>query len=115
MTTEDWLRGGVGFDLTENNINFIFVNREVTYGADATTMTEKQRDLCRADALTIFLSSSNKGGIKEQDGNSSKTTASESFTYREDAARTAIYLYEKWGEVAIGITTNETSNKSYLW
>lgn len=115
MTTQDWLQGSVGFTLTDDNINFIFVNRGVTYGEDATTMTEKQRDLCRADALTIFLSSSNKGSIKEQDGNSSRSTASESFTYRDDAQRLAIYLYEKWGEVAPGISANTVSNKSYLW
>lgn len=115
MTTQDWLQGSVGFELTENNINFVFLNRGVTYGEDASTMTEKQRDLSRADALTIYLSSSNKGSEKEQDGNSSRTSASESFTYRDDAQKLAIYLYEKWGEVAPGIAGSQVENKTYMW
>lgn len=115
MTTEEWLQGSVGFELTDNNINFVFLNRGVTYGADATTMTEKQMDLSRADALTIYLSSSNKGSEKLQDGNSSRTSASESFTYRDDAQKLAIYLYEKWDEIAPGIAGNEINNKTYMW
>lgn len=115
ITTEEWLTGQVGFELTDLNIKSIFVNREVTYGADAETLSEKQKDLCRADAYTIFLSSSNKGSEKLQDGNSSKSTAGESFTYRDDVQEMAIYLYNKWGETPILSANNQVSNKSYLW
>lgn len=115
MTTQDWLKGSVGFTLTELNIQFIFENRGVTYDADASTMSEKQKDLSRADAYTIYLTSSNKGGYKQQDGNSSLSENGESFTYRDEAQRLAIFYYEKWGEVPPNTTGNIIGNGTNRW
>jgi len=116
MLVEAWLEGAVGFDLTVNNISFILDNRGVTPASDSADMTEKQKDLTRADALTIFLTSSNKGSHKKQDGNSSESTSGESFTYRQEAQRLAIYYYEKWGEVVPDTSSDSvTGTPTNMW
>lgn len=115
ILTEEWMQGSVGFEMTDLNIKSIFVKRGVEYGVDAEVLTEKQQDLCVADACVIFLLSSNKGGVKEQDGNSSRTSASESFTYRENAEKMAIFLYSKWGETIPDLTADNVYNKSDMW
>jgi len=115
MLVEDWLRGAVGFELTDNNVSFVLENRDVTAGSDSGDMTEKQKDLTRADAYTIYLTSSNKGATKIQDGNSSQSKGGESFTYRNEAQRLAIYYYEKWGEVVPDTVGNVINNATNLW
>jgi hypothetical protein len=115
MLAPNWLQGSVGFELTQFNIEFVLDNRGVELTDDSANMTEKQKDLCRADAMTIFLSSSNKGTDKQQDGNSSRTEGGESFTYRDDVQEMAIYLYNKWGESPILAANDEISNASDLW
>ena len=115
MLAPDWLRGSVGFELTDGNVSFVLDNRGVLETADSSAMSQKQKDLTRADAYTIFLTSSNKGTSKRQDGNSSETTAGESFTYRQEAQRLAIYYYELWGETIPDTLSNTIVNKSDLW
>lgn len=112
MLAPNWLRGSVGFTLTDFNVEFVLDNRDVLLTDDSSTMTERQKDLCRADAMTIFLSSSNKSGEKKQDGNSSRSDSGESFTYRDDVQEMAIYLYNKWGEVPLsqGATIKSATN-----
>jgi hypothetical protein len=116
MLATQWLKGSVGFELTDLNVSFILENRGVDETDDSSEMTEKQKDLSRADAYTIYLTSSNKGGVKIQDGSTSESTSGESFTYRQEAQRLAIFYYEKWGET-IPDTTNDnvTSSPTYLW
>jgi len=115
MTTQYWLQGSVGFDLTDFNIQSIFIKRDVEYGGLATDMTEKQQDLSIADACVIYLLSSNKGTNKKQDGNSSKSDGGESFTYRDEVAKIAIALYEKWEVVPPSILGNVITNATNLW
>ena len=115
MTNADWLKSKVNFALSDLSVESILLDRGLTLEGDASLMTEKQRDLTRADACVIFLLSSNKGGEKKQDGNSSLTTASESFTYRDNAQDMAKFWYEKWGEVVPGLTDNAVEDKSYMW
>lgn len=115
MTTQDWLRSKVNFELSDLSIESILLDRDVPYDGDAADMTEKQRDLTRADACVIFLLSSNKGSEKKQDGNSSLATAAESFTYRDNAQDMAKFWYEKWGEVVPGLTDNQVENKTFMW
>jgi len=98
MTTQEWLRGSVGFNLTDLNIETIFLTRGVSLDADASTMSEQEQDLCKADAYVLYLTSSNKGSYKIQDGDSSESIGSESFTHRKDIQRLAVALYDKWGE-----------------
>lgn len=115
MLVEDWLVGAVGFELTTLNVSFILDNRGVTAASNSADMTQKQKDLTRADAYTIYLTSSNKGSDKQQDGNSSKSSSGESFTYRQEAQRLAIYYYELWGEVVPDTVGNTITNKTNMW
>jgi len=115
MVAPDWLRGAVGFELTDLNVSFVLDTRGVAEDADSSTMTEKQKDLCRADAYTIYLSSSNKGTEKQQDGNSSLSKSGESFTYKDEITRMALFLYNRWGEEVPDILNNTVTDKSYMW
>jgi len=115
MTTQEWLRGAVGFTLTDLNIETIFLTRGVSLDADASTMSEQEQDLCRADAYVIYLTSSNKGAYKIQDGDSSESIGSESFTYRKDIQRLAMILYEKWGEEMPFELSDTIKSGTNLW
>lgn len=49
MTIEAYLRGCVGFDVSDEAIATILVDREVESGADVTTLDKRTKDLCKAD------------------------------------------------------------------
>jgi len=111
MTIEDWIQGKVGFSLTDNNISAILVDREVTPGADAATVPIRTRELCWADALTIYLSKDSKSLT---DGG---TTESEQISgYSKDETKDlAIWLYEKWGESVPVSSKMIVKDASHLW
>lgn len=115
MLVERWLASKVGFNIKDDSVESILEDRGVTLESESADMTEKQRDLCRADALVIYLSSSNKGSESKNDGNSSYGSASESFTYRDNAQEMAIFWFEKWGEVSPYTSNDKIYDKSDMW
>ena len=48
-TIEEYLRGCVGFEVTDNAINTILIGRGITSGSYVTEIEERLQDLCRAD------------------------------------------------------------------
>lgn len=115
MTIEEWIQGKVGFTLTDLNIASILVDRGIVSGTDATLVEVRVRELCWADALTIYVTSSNKGSYQIKDGDSGETYGSEYFVDRDEAKSLAIWLYTKWGEaVPVSITT-EIKDVTQMW
>lgn len=102
MPIEEYLRGVVGYQIANNALNSILFKRKIAAGAMASTLTEKQLDLCTADlylwcAATTPSTQNNTedsdGGWKHIEGGW-QTSA---FDKRELRAM-AKELYEKWGE-----------------
>ena len=115
MTIEDWLKGKVGFDLATLSVSAILDDRSITAGVETSTLTEKQKDLCWADALMIYVTSSNKGAYKIQDGGSAETLGSEYFVDRDSIQNFAYALYSKWDETPIIEPTNQINNATPRW
>ena len=47
-TVETWLRGMVDFDFSPEALAAVLFNRGIEAGTDASTLTEKQREIGRA-------------------------------------------------------------------
>jgi hypothetical protein len=112
---EEWLQGKVGFSLSDLSVSSILDDRNITIGTVANTLTEKQKDLCWADALMIYVTSSNKGSYKIQDGSSAETLGSEYFVDRDSIQNFAYALYSKWDETPIIEPTNQINNATPRW
>ena len=46
MPIEEYLRGVVGYQIADNALNSILFKRKIAAGAMASSLTEKQLDLC---------------------------------------------------------------------
>ena len=115
MLIEQWIQGKVGFTLTDLNIEAILSDRNVTAGTDTSTIEVRTRELCWADALTIYVTSSNKGSYQIKDGDSGETYGSEYFVDRDEAKSLAIWLYTKWGESVPVSITNAITDITQMW
>lgn len=69
MTIEEYLKGKVGFDVSDNAIASILVDREVQPGTDVTELDKRTKDLCRADLYMWCASTPSKtGSVEDADG-----------------------------------------------
>ena len=96
-TIETWLRGMVDFDIPDATIMAILFNNDVTAGASASKVSEKERDLCLADLL-MWLSSSSTASSGEyiSDGGWSHQKSNKQVVDRAGLIRRAQELYAKW-------------------
>jgi hypothetical protein len=69
-----YLKGKVGFNITEAKVGSILLDRGISSSATAESLTEKQRQLLYADCLmfgsTIMSNSSRRGSFSESISNS---------------------------------------------
>lgn len=68
-TIEEYLRGCVGFEVTDSAITTILIDREIVPGTDVTTLEKRQKDLCRADLYMWCASTpSVTGSVEDANG-----------------------------------------------
>lgn len=68
-TIEAYLRGCVGFEVSDSAINTILIDREIASGTDVTTLEKRQKDLCRADLYMWCASTpSITGSVEDANG-----------------------------------------------
>ncbi len=68
-TIEEYLRGCVGFEVTDSAITTILIDREIAPGTDVTTLEKRQKDLCRADLYMWCASTpSVTGSVEDANG-----------------------------------------------
>lgn len=100
-TIEAWLRGCVGFEVADNAINTILIDRGVEMGADVTKLDKKTKDLCKADLYMWCASTpSVTGSIEDANGvwkHKEGGTQSSAFDKRNLRAM-ANDIYKKYGE-----------------
>ena len=107
ITIEQYLRGKVGYDIPDNAIASILVDRGITSGTDVTSISEdaetnrRLKDLCTADLYLYCASTpSTISSHREQDG--SWTLESGGMQHSAYDARQlrsmAKAIYDKYGE-----------------
>lgn len=101
MPVEEYLRGAVGYPVADNALDSILFKRKVAAGALASSLTERELDLCAADVYLWCAAAPGErndtvdgdGGWKHAEGGW-KASASE----KRELRALAGYLYGKWGE-----------------
>lgn len=99
ISIEDYLKGLVGFDVTESVLNSIRIYREIKKGTDVAELSNKEKDLLYADLLMwASTSPTSYTGTKEADGGWSKTEANKtiSVTDKKRFENLAMSIYKKY-------------------
>lgn len=112
MTIEDYLKGKVGFDVADNAILSILVDRDVESGTDVSELDKRTKDLCRADLYMWCASTpSVRGAIEDADGTwKHKEGATESSAYDKRLLRQmANDIYNLYGENVVAMKIRITS------
>lgn len=103
ITIEAYLRGKVGYEVADDAIATILLDRELWAGIDATELTQQQRDLCTADLYMWCASTpSTRSSTEEADGGWKETKGgwqSSAFDKRQLRAM-AKEIYDRYGESA---------------
>jgi hypothetical protein len=69
MTVEEYLYGCVGFDVAENAIATILVDRDVQTGSSVLSLDKRTKDLCKADLYMWCASTpSIMGSVEDSNG-----------------------------------------------
>lgn len=69
MTVEEYLYGCVGFDVAENAIATILVDRDVEAGSSVLSLDKRTKDLCKADLYMWCASTpSIMGSVEDSNG-----------------------------------------------
>lgn len=69
MTVEEYLYGCVGFDVAENAIATILIDRGVEAGSSVSTLEKRTKDLCKADLYMWCASTPSViGSVEDSNG-----------------------------------------------
>ncbi|EJW95612.1 hypothetical protein EVA_16294 [gut metagenome] len=98
---EAWLRGCVGFEVEDNAINTILIDREIVPGTNVLTLDKRTKELCKADLYMWCASTpSVKGSVEDANGtwkHKEGGTESSAFDKRNLRAM-ANDIYKRYGE-----------------
>lgn len=100
-TVEDYLRGCVGFEVSDNAITTILIDREVEPGSDVALLDKRTKDLCKADLYMWCASTpSTTGSVEDADGEwKHKEGGTQSSAYdKRNLRQMANDIYKRYGE-----------------
>lgn len=105
MTISEYLRGLIAFDISDANVASVMYDRGVQDKEYVEDLTEREKDLCKADVYVFAATSpSTKGSVEDVNGVWKHKEGGSTMAGGE-AAR-LIYLanrlYRKWGEPMYG-------------
>ena len=109
ITISDFIKGYVGFDITEAALASIYFKRGVTAGVDASTLTEQTMMLCVADAFR-WGATLPSGGKRTEDADAGWKHAETGYTVsaadKAEWRKMANEIYTKYGEgnISFGFT-----------
>ena len=66
LTVEKYLRGKVGYDVPDDALAAILLDRDIDRGTDAEELTLKEKRLCTADLYMYCASTPSKSSTKTQ-------------------------------------------------
>lgn len=123
MTIEAYLRGCVGFDVSDEAIATILVDRAVESRSDVTALDKRTKDLCKADLYMWCASTpSVRGSVEDSNGvwkHKEGGTESSAFDKRNLRAM-ANDIYKMYGEnvvtskmrvVSFGMSTSKNCRR----
>jgi len=89
-TIEEYLRGCVGFEVTDSAISTILIDRGIAPGTDVSTLEKRQKDLCRADLYMWCASTpSVTGSVEDANG---------VWKHKEGGTQSSNDIYALYGE-----------------
>lgn len=100
MTIEKWIKGKIRFELTSDEVDASLASRSILKGTPFADVSERDRDLLRADLLILLSTVPSGGGRRVQKGNRSVSESTYTFGVydRRYFEKEANRLYAKWGE-----------------
>ncbi len=104
-TVEDYLRGCVGFEVSDNALTTILIDRDIEPGTDVSTLDKRTKDLCKADLYMWCASTpSTIGSVEDADGEwKHKEGGTQSSAYdKRNLRQMANDIYKRYGENAVG-------------
>jgi hypothetical protein len=118
LPVESFLRGCVGYSVSDETLMAIFLKREVEFGTPAMTLTPKTRELCTAD-LYIYCASlpSTSGSVEDADAGwrHKEGGTQKSLSDTGKLIAMANEIYRKYGEIPSGSTIKMKPYGMKLW
>lgn len=95
MNIVSYLGGKIRFEVTEDNIKSVLVDRGISETAETSTLTQEQLDLCYADVLFIIWSSTPQttASWSKSHGNYKEAHGSEVLMDKTDIYNTMVRIY----------------------
>lgn len=118
MTVEDYLRGCVGFDITDEAIATILVDRGIPSGTYVVELDKRLKDLCKADLYMWCASTpSVKGSVEDANGVwKHKEGGTESSAFDKRNLRImANDIYKRYGENTVKSTIKLNARGIRIW
>lgn len=112
MTIEDWLKGMIGYQVTDASIFAAETNRGIVFGSDALVVTEKQRELALADLITIICQMPSTTGTEDAMGDWKHKTSGSSVGSIAVLMKRANAIYAKYNANPNGLFIKD---KTQLW
>ena len=112
MTIEDWLRGMIGYPVTDASIFAAETNRGIVFGSDALVVTEEQRELALADLITIICQMPSTTGTEDAMGDWKHKTSGSSVGSIAVLMKRANAIYAKYNANPNGLFIKD---KTQLW
>lgn len=118
MTIEDYLRGCVGFDVPDNAIATILVDRNIPPGTNVAELDKRTKDLCKADLYMWCASTpSITGSVEDADGEwRHKEGGTQSSAYdKRNLRQMANDIYNLYGENAVQSSIKMNCSGMRIW
>lgn len=117
-TMEDYLRGCVGFDVSDEALVTILFDREISSGTDVSISNKRTRELCKADLYMWCVKTYSVGGSVEDADGGWKHKEGGMQMSDSDKSRLrsmADAIYRKYGEETSGSTIKMKSRGMRVW
>ena len=118
ISVEEYLRGCVGFEVSDNAITTILIDRGINPGTDVSNLDKRTKDLCKADLYMWCASTpSTIGSVEDADGEwKHKEGGTQSSAYDKRNLRQMAYdIYKRYGENVIQSSIQMNCKGMRVW
>ena len=112
MTIEEYLKGMIGYPVSDASIYAAETNRSIVFGSDTANITERQRDLALADLITIICQSPSTTGVEDAMGDWKHKSPGVAVSNISVLMKRANAIYLKYNENSDGLFIKD---KTHLW
>ena len=112
MTIEEYLKGMIGYPVSDASIYAAETNRSIVFGSDTANITERQRDLALADLITIICQSPSTTGAEDAMGDWKHKSSGVAVSNISVLMKRANATYSKYNENSDGLFIKD---KTHLW